>query len=104
VDEDFVADVMSTLRLIPRWRLTPDEWDPVRASLERLAGAMDRGDAPAAATALEEIEGRGPSRLASVSRSSATNESSAGPTSPPEPVLEILNTLVHPAGGWTGPA
>jgi hypothetical protein len=104
VDADFVADVMSTLRLIPRWRLAPDEWGPVRASLERLADAMDRGDAAAAATALEEIEGRGPSRLASVSRSSATIESFAGPTSPPEPILEILNTLVHPAGGWTGPA
>ena len=100
MDEDFVADVMTTLRLIPRWRLPTEEWGSVQASLERLSDAMDRGDAGAVATALEEVEARGPGRLASIARSAPGG--AVDRMAPPDPVLEILNTLVHPAGGWTG--
>jgi hypothetical protein len=101
VDEDLVADVMSTLRLIPRWRLGGDQWDAVGGSLGRLAEGMSSDDAPAVASALEEIERHGPSRLASIARPDPGAGLGRERTAPPEPVLEILNTLVHPAGGWT---
>jgi hypothetical protein len=97
-----VEDVMSTLRLVPRWKLATGEWDEVLGSLNRLRIAMDRGDEAEVLSALDRIERLGPTRLASIA-ASASSGSGLEPRLPPQPVIEILNTLVHPAGGWAEP-
>ena len=102
LSEETVADVMSTLSLIPRWELRLEEWELVMVSLRRLGEALERNEEAGVYRALEEVERFGPSRLASIARS-AGEEKEPGRTRPPEPVMEFLNTLVHPAGGWSSP-
>lgn len=96
--DESVQDALTTIRLVPRWQLAPAEWTAVEAALTKLASAISSRDARALARALVELEDHGPRRLAAI-------PSTAGPhhdESPPRPVLDLVNTLVHPAGGWAG--
>ncbi len=104
LSEEAVEDVMSTLRLIARWRLGSEGWDEVLVCLHRLSDAMARGEKAAVYAALDDVERLGPSRLASIARSgSASRHEDSDRLVPPEPVMEILNMLIHPADGWGRP-
>lgn len=97
--DDALADALTTVRLVPRWQLAAGEWSTVEAALARLETAIQAQDGRALARALEQLEDHGPSRLAAIPRSGGE------PTGePPRPVLDLVNTLVHPTGGWTATA
>ena len=85
--------VSETLVLMRGWRMGPDGWDRVHHALERVQEAIGRRDVSAVHRAIDEIETYGPRRLAIMSE--------GGP--PPEPTLELINTLINPPGGWPSP-
>lgn len=99
LSEDLQRDIDSTLELVPRWRLDATEWEAVGADLQRLTEAQAAGDGKAADAALVALEDHGPTRLAAIRGREDPAVSARRP--PPEPVTELLNSMVHPAGGWT---
>lgn len=96
--QEAVDDALSTVRLVPRWQLDADEWQPVEAALDDLDQAIASGDVRAVRAAMTALEDLGPTRLIAIPRSSAAD---APPRDPPERVLELVNTLVHPSSGWS---
>jgi hypothetical protein len=93
--DDALQDALTTVRLVPRWQLAAGEWSAVEVALARFGTAIASQDGRALAQALEQLEDHGPSRLAAIPRSGGEP---AG--EPPRPVLDLVNTLVHPTGGW----
>ncbi len=96
--DESVQDALTTIRLVPRWELAPGEWTSVEAALTQLEAAISSRDGRALARALVQLEDHGPRRLAAIPSSSHAGFEE----SPPPPVLELVNSLVHPAGGWAG--
>ncbi|HEV8053524.1 MAG: hypothetical protein H0V04_02170 [Chloroflexi bacterium] len=94
--DETLQDALSTVRLIPRWQLTAEAWSEVAAALARVDDAVSHGDRRALGGALEELERYGPTRLVSIPRTGGTD----GREPPPRQILDIVNTLVHPAQGW----
>jgi hypothetical protein len=99
VFEEIVEDALTTVRLVPRWDLEPEEWHMVQAALERLDRSVAARDAPGVRQALEDIEAHGPTRLAAIPRA-ATDAPVR--REPPQGVLDLVNTLIHPSATWTG--
>ncbi len=95
--QEAVDDALSTVRLVPRWQLDTDEWQPVEAALDDLDQAINSGDVRAVRAAMTALEDLGPTRLMAIHAGSE-----APPRDPPERVLELVNTLVHPSSGWSG--
>jgi hypothetical protein len=98
VFEEIVEDALTTVRLVPRWDLDPDGWSAVWDGLARLDRAVAERDGPGLRRALEDIEAHAPTRLAAIGRSDPAAER----REPPQAVLDIVNTLIHPSAGWTG--
>jgi hypothetical protein len=98
VFEEIVEDALTTVRLVPRWDLEPEEWQVVQAALERLDRSVATRDARGVRQALEDIEAHGPTRLAAIPRATA-----ASPVRRelPQGVLDLVNTLIHPSATWT---
>lgn len=99
--EEAVEDAMSTVRLVPRWQLAPDQWPAAEAALQQLQAAVESGRAPEVRRAQEALEDLGPTRLGAILRSDTAAAPPRDP--PPAAVLELVNTLVHPTGGWSTP-
>jgi hypothetical protein len=97
--QEAVDDALSTVRLVPRWRLDADEWQPVEAALDDLDQAITSGDVKAVRFAMSALEDLGPTRLMAIPRSATADQP---PRDPPSRVLELVNTLVHPSSGWSG--
>lgn len=96
--DEAVQDALSTVRLVPRWTLSADGWPRVDAALERLRAAIASGSAREVTGAMAQLEDLGPTRLSAVGGSTGA---ASGRQAPPPAVLELVNTLVHPADGWT---
>lgn len=94
---DVVDDVLTTVRIVPRWPLPADGWPDVEAALAALQQAFESGDARQVRRAGANLESLGPvTRLAAIS-----GRPGAPPRVPPPPsILELVNTLIHPSGGW----
>ena len=99
--QEAVDDALSTVRVVPRWQLDADEWQPVEAALDDLDQAIASADVRAVRAAMTALEDLGPTRLMAIPRSSTAD---APPRDPPERVLELVNTLVHPSRGWSNQA
>jgi hypothetical protein len=93
--DETLADALTTVRLVPRWDLEPDEWSAVETALEQMSDAAVNRDHKALFRGLEALESHGPSRLAAIARSSGPERREA----PPQ-ILDLVNTLIHPASGW----
>lgn len=92
--DETVKDALTTIRLVPRWHLRNEDWPAVEQALREVYEAVKSQDALAVHRAARELEGFGPTRLAAITRTTDL------PAPPPEPVLDLVNTLVHPGGGW----
>ena len=99
--EEIVEDALTTVRLVPRWRLDADTWPAVEEALARLDRSIAQRDAPGVRLALADIEAHGPTRLAAIPN---VREEAPERRDPPPAVLDIVNTLVHPSASWTGSA
>ncbi len=97
--KEAVDDALSTVRLVPRWRLDADQWEPVATALGELDEAIAAGDTGAVRRAMDALEELGPTRLIPIARATGSD---APPREPPARVLELVNTLVHPSNGWSG--
>ena len=95
--EEVAEDALTTVRLVPRWQLEPAAWASVAACLARLADAIAARDARAVHRALTELEDHGPTRLSAIRRDPSAGDRRAAP---PPAILDVVNTLVHPARGW----
>ncbi len=98
--EDTLRDALTTVRLIPRWQLASADWSAVEIALARFEAAVEARDGRALGRALEELEDHGPSRLAAIPRTAVASSSQP----PSDRILDLVNTLVHPEGGWTDAA
>lgn len=97
--DDVVSDALTTVKLVPRWTLPEDNWLGVADALKSLDAAISAGaskDVRRAAAHLDSLYP--PTRLAAIPRSSG--KAKQGP--PPPEVMELVNTLIHPEGGWGG--
>lgn len=101
LSDDQLGEVLSTVRLVPRWRLSPAAWEGMEAALRTLQRAIGSDDERATFAALAEVERFGPTRLASIGADQEHGPGHDERVPPPEPVVELLNTLVHPTGGWS---
>jgi hypothetical protein len=100
--DDVVADALTTVRLVPRWTLEGSDWDGVAGSLRQLATAVESGNPKLVIRASEALDSLyPPTRLSAIPHGSA-----GGPRREPPPpdVMELVNTLVHPSGGWSADA
>jgi hypothetical protein len=97
--DEAVADALTTVRLIPRWKLTPPAWDAVAVALRDMDSAVASGDVKHLRRSSETLDALGPvTRLSAIPRGAQAGH----PHEPPPPgVLELVNTLVHPTGGWS---
>ena len=98
--QEAVEDALSTVRLVARWNLAADEWPAVEAALAELRNAVESGRAADVRRAQNGLEDLGPRRLAAIAR--LPSGEPAPRNAPPVAVLELVNTLVHPSGGWSG--
>jgi hypothetical protein len=89
---EMLDDLRSTLHVLPRWQLDEEAWEVVRRSLRRLDEALRTEDGAGVRACLEEVESHGPVRRARIEQSWAEASRSG---EPPEPVLELLNKIVH---------
>jgi hypothetical protein len=96
--EEAAADALTTVRLIPRWKLTPPAWTAVADALNEMDAALASGEVRQVRRASETLDALGPvTRLSAIPRSARAGQ----PHEPPPPgVLELVNTLIHPTGGW----
>lgn len=94
--DDTVHDALTTVRLVPRWTLAPQQWAAVTDALRAMEAAIAAIDALALHRASLRLEANGPTRLSAIPRST---EGTTSP-GPPQQVLDLINTLVHPQGGW----
>jgi len=102
IDEAARKELRLTLQVVPRWQLSGDGWHRVEALLHDVAQAIARDDGPSFYRVLRQIDGAGPTRLARLGPDEATAPGGSG--SPPEPVVELINSLVHaPPAGAGGP-
>ncbi|MEO7119198.1 MAG: CATRA system-associated protein [Candidatus Limnocylindrales bacterium] len=95
--DEVAADALTTVRLVPRWELDPDAWAAVEACLDRLAAAIATRDQRALRRALTELEDHCPTRLSAIRREPGSVDQRGAP---PTAILDIVNTLIHPAHGW----
>lgn len=97
--DETLADALTTVRLLSRWRLPARDWPEVEAALVRLSHAAQDGDARGLARALRDIEDRGPTRLARISSAPSADPTVSDGRAPPRIILDLVNTLIHPAEG-----
>ena len=91
---ELLEDLRSTLHVLPRWQLDQQAWEAVLASLQRMEEALRAEDAAGVGASLNEVESWGPVRRARIEQL-RTEAGDAWVREPPEPVLELLNKIVH---------
>lgn len=100
IDEDAREELRLTLQIVPRWRLSGDGWRTIEQHLLDVQTAVERNDRIAFYRHLRELDEAAPARLA---RLAPDDEPATAGSAPPEPVLELINSLVHaPGDGRTG--
>jgi hypothetical protein len=93
-----VDDALTTVRLVPRWTLANQHWAGVADALKQLDSAIRSGQEKQVRKAAENLDSLyPPTRLAAIPHGPA----SAGREPAPPEVLELVNTLIHPSGGWS---
>jgi hypothetical protein len=97
--DELVADALTTVRLVPRWQLPARAWPEIESALVRLDEAMTVRDPARIHKILDELERHGPTRLTPIGRTPEGGQRPGG-EAPPRAVLDLVNRLVHPAGGW----
>jgi hypothetical protein len=97
IDDAARDELRLTLRVVPRWKLNHEGWELVQAQLDELKRALESDDRSAFFRQLERLDRLGPARLARLDADDASNPS-ARAVPPPPPVVELVNTLVHPPG------
>ena len=100
--DEAVADALTTVRLVPRWTLPSAHWEGVSDALEVMAAAVRSGNPKLVRKASQGLDGLyPPTRLSAIPRAGG-----AAPqrVPPPPDVMELVNTLVHPSGGWSADA
>ena len=96
--DDVISDALTTVRLVPRWSLSQEEWQGVADALRQLQGAIGGNDRKQVLRASEHLDSLyPPTRLSGIHPATA----SANRNPAPAEVLELVNTLIHPTGGWT---
>ena len=94
-----VGDALTTVRLVPRWTLASQHWSGVADALKLLDSAIRSGEEKQVRKASENLDSLyPPTRLAAIPHGPA---SAARREPPPPEVLELVNTLIHPSGGWS---
>lgn len=97
IDDDARDELRLTLQVVPRWRLSQDGWRTIERRLHDVREAVERDDRIALYRRLEELDRSAPTRLASLAPDA--DPPPGATTAPPDPVLELVNSLVHPPGG-----
>jgi CATRA-associated small protein len=97
IDDAVREDLRLSLHVIPGWKLTAQGWDRIERMLEDLRRAIEANDVNGLYRHLQRIDEAAPPRLA---RLGSDEGSEAVPqdgwsTRPPEPVIELINSLVH---------
>lgn len=101
IDDDAREELRLTLQVVPRWRLSGDGWRTIEQHLLDVQAALERNDRIAFYRHLQELDRAAPTRLAQLTPDADPGR--AASIAPPEPVLELLNSLVHaPADGEPG--
>lgn len=96
--EETLADALTSVRLVPRWTLAKPAWGAVADALQKLADAIATGDPRLVQRATERLDAcYPPTRLAAIR---STHGAEGRREVPPPEVMELVNTLVHPSGGW----
>lgn len=96
--EEVVGDALTTVAIVPRWKLEPVDWPAVVAALRVLDQAIASGDPKQVHRASEALDALyPPTRLSAIPRGSGAEHRDP----PPPEVMELVNMLIHPAGGWT---
>lgn len=99
--DEAVADALTTVRLIPRWSLTAAAWSAVADALRDMETAVSSGETRRVRRASETLDALGPvTRLSAIPRGAQAGQPREAP---PPGVLELVNMLVHPSGGWAQP-
>ena len=93
IDDSDRNELRLTLGVVPGWELSHTGWSAVERSLVGVRNALERGDRVSFFRHLEEIDRAAPARLARLSPDAGMGDT--GSSSPPEPVLELVNSLVH---------
>jgi hypothetical protein len=96
IDDHARDELRLSLQVVPRWRLSDDGWRTIEQRLRDVREAVERDDRIALYRHLEELDRSAPTRLASLSPDA--DASPAESTAPPDPVLELVNSLVHAPG------
>ena len=92
-----------TLHVIPGWKLSQDGWRTLESSLTGVRKAIESNDRVSFYRYLEEIGRAAPMRLARLSPDA--DAADGGSSSPPQALLELVNSLVHaPDARSTGAA
>ncbi len=103
IDDDDRNELRLTLGVVPGWTLSHEGWRSIESSLVSVRDALERNDRISFFRHLEEIDRAAPSRLARLSPDADTGGGDS--SSPPETVLELVNSLVHaPDRGARGAA
>jgi len=91
MEDDLREDAVDVLRDALVWRLEDGQWRAVAQAVDALVAALVAGDASSFREALYDLELAGPVR--------ATRIEDAEALSPPEPVRERVNELIHTLDG-----
>jgi CATRA-associated small protein len=103
IDDDDRNELRLTLGVVPGWKLSHAGWRSIQSSLDGVRDALERNDRISFFRHLEEIDRAAPARLARLSPDAGTGGGDS--SSPPETVLELVNSLVHaPDQGARGAA
>jgi hypothetical protein len=100
--DETVGDALTTVRLVPRWTLASEHWDGVADALKDLDAAIRSGSGKLVQRASENLDSLyPPTRLSAIPHGQA---STPHRVPPPPDVMELVNALVHPSGGWSAEA
>ena len=103
IDDDDRNELRLTLGVVAGWRLSHTGWRSIESSLVSVRDALEHDDRISLFRHLEEIDRAAPARLARLSPDAGTGGGDS--STPPETVLELVNSLVHaPDQGGTGGA
>lgn len=101
IDDDAREELRLSLQVVPGWQLSEDGWRTVERYLVGVREAVERNDRVSFFRHLQEIDRAAPPRLARLAPDADPGRH--GSSTPPEPVLELINSLVHaPEAGASG--
>jgi hypothetical protein len=102
IDDAAREELRLTLAVVPRWKLSADGWDRIAQLLIDIRRSIAADDAPTFYRHLRSIDEAAPTRLARLEPDNEAESSRGGLTRPPEPLIELVNSLVHAPAGEQG--